>query len=115
LSRDAAPDQAGKCSEEIIRAGDGDRTYPSFCLVDFMRTPTISAFDSNCPKSKHVSRAYVVDVEIFRLLHFWRIAYGLLKGKGESMRAHWERTLVVATLAIAIVVCLWGIKILLAA
>jgi hypothetical protein len=31
------------------------------------------------------------------------------------MRAHWERTLVVATLAIAIVVCLWGIKILLAA
>jgi hypothetical protein len=86
-----------------------------FCLVDFTRTSTISAFDSNCPKSKHVSRAYVVDVEIFRLLHFWRIAYGLLKGKGESMRAHWERTLVVATLAIAIVVCLWGIKILLAA
>jgi hypothetical protein len=29
------------------------------------------------------------------------------------MRAHWDRTLVIATLAIAIIVCLWGIKILL--
>jgi hypothetical protein len=35
--------------------------------------------------------------------------------EGQPMRAHWERTLVIATLALAIIVCLWGIKILLVA
>jgi hypothetical protein len=75
----------------------------------------LNACERDCPKSKHVSYISAVDADKFRLLQFLRIAYALLTGEGQSMRAHWERTLVVATLAIAIIVCLWGIKILLAA
>jgi hypothetical protein len=36
----------------------------------------------------------------------------LLSGREASMKAEWDRAVVVATLAMAIIVCLWGIKIL---
>ncbi len=68
-----------------------------------------------CLKTKHVSSFSPVDDEKFGLLRVARITYRFPNREGEPMRAHWERTLVIATLALAIIVCLWGIKILLVA
>jgi hypothetical protein len=91
------------CFHDLLSAGLG---IGRRCVLKLFQ-------DCACPKTKHVSRISAVDAEKFGLLRFPRITYRFARREGPIMRAHWDRTLVIATLAIAIIVCLWGIKILL--
>jgi hypothetical protein len=64
-----------------------------------------------CLKTIHSFLILVVDAEKFGCCVL-RESPTASSRREASMKAQWDRALVVATLAMAIIVCLWGIKIL---